>query len=239
VHNIATIARRELSSSFNSLLAYVVLVVFLLVAGWMCFGPLFLYGRADMRNFFAPSLFSPSVLFVILAPALTMRLIAEERKSKTIELLTTTPITDAEVVVGKFLGAFGLVLIALAATLVYAVTIRLLGPLDLGEVAAGYLGFILFSASMLSIGVLLSTLTDSQIVAFVLGFLVCGALYLIYWLRLFSPPVLGPFFEFVSTSYHLDNLARGVVDTRDVVYYLTVTGGGLYLSTLSLARQHA
>src|SRR4051794_3251071 len=114
MRNIRIIARRELTSYFNSPIAYIVIVAFLLVAGWMYFGPLFLMGRADMRMFFEPSPFSPSVLLVILAPAVTMRLIAEERKSKTIELLTTMPITDYEVIIGKFLGAFGLLAAALA-----------------------------------------------------------------------------------------------------------------------------
>jgi ABC-2 type transport system permease protein len=239
VHNVVTIARRELSSYFSSLMAYIFLVVFLLVAGWMFFGPFFLMGRADMRGFFAPSPFSPALLLVILAPALTMRLIAEERKSKTIELLTTTPVTDAEVVGGKFLGAFGLVLIALASTLVYVVTVKLLGPLDLGTVFAGYLGLALFAASLLAIGLLMSTLTENQIVAFVIGLLVCGALYYVYWLQFLVPQALAPLLEYVSVSFHLDNLARGVVDTRDVLYYLTVTCGGLFLATLSLSRQHA
>jgi ABC-2 type transport system permease protein len=239
MRNIATIARRELSSYFNSPMAYIVLFAFLLVSGWMYFSPLFLMGRADMRMFFAPSPFSPSMLLVILVPAVTMRLIAEERKSKTIELLTTIPVTDYEVIVGKFLGAFGLVLAALAATLVYVITVRILGPLDLGQVFAGYLGMILFAASLLGVGVLASTLTDNQIVAFIIGFIICGALYFVYWLQFLMPEILAPIVEFVSVSSHLDNLARGVVDSRDVLYYVSVAGGGLFLATLSLSRQHA
>src|SRR5438552_274063 len=113
MRNIRTIARRELQSYFNSPIAYIVIIAFLVVAGWMYFGSLFLIGRADMRTFFSPSPFSPSMLLVILAPAVTMRLVAEERKQKTFELLTTMPITDLEVVVGKFLGALLLLLAAL------------------------------------------------------------------------------------------------------------------------------
>jgi len=192
-----------------------------------------------MRPFFAPSPFSPSMLLVILAPAVTMRLVAEERKAKTIELLTTTPVTDAEVVLGKFVGAFGLVLAGLGATLVYVVTVKALGPLDLGTVFAGYLGLALFAGALLAVGLFASTLTDNQIIAFIIGLLVGGVLYYVYWLQFLLPQALAPVIEFVSVSFHLDNLARGVVDTRDVLYYLTLGGGSLFLATLSLSRQHA
>lgn len=238
MRNVVVIARKELASYFNSPMAYIVIVAFLLVAGWMLFSPLFLIGRADMRQFFAPSPFSPSMLLIILVPAVTMRLIAEERKAKTIELLTTTPVTDWQVVAGKFLGAFGLVSAALAATLVYAVSIWALGPLDWGPVVAGYIGMLLFAAALIAVGLFASTLTDNQIVAFIVGFLVCGALYFVYWLQMLMPNV-APVVEFLSVSYHLDNIARGVVDSRDVLYYLSLAGGGLFLATLSLSRQHA
>lgn len=239
MRNVAAIARRELSGYFNSPMAYIVLVTFLLVAGWMFFGPFFLIGRAEMRSFFAPSPFSPSMLLVILAPAVTMRLVAEERKTKTIELLTTTPVTDAEVVLGKFAGAFGLVLVGLAVTLVYVFTVSRLGPLDLGTVFAGYLGMALFAGALLAVGLFASTLTDNQIIAFIIGLLVGGVLYYVYWLQFLLPEALAPFIEFLSVSFHLDNLARGVVDTRDVLYYLTLGGGSLFLATVSLSRQHA
>src|SRR5512137_2070451 len=108
MRNILVIARRELKSYFDSPIAYIVIVTFLLVAGWMFFSPFFLIGRADMRMFFSPSPFSPAMLLVILAPAITMRLIAEERKTGTIELLTTLPVRDFEVIVGKFAAALGL-----------------------------------------------------------------------------------------------------------------------------------
>ncbi len=239
MRNIRIIARRELQSYFNSPVAYIVVVAFLLVAGWMYFGSLFLIGRADMRSFFAPSPFSPSMLLVILAPAVTMRLVAEERKSKTLELLTTMPITDGEVILGKFAGALMLLLAALGVTLIYAVTVTLLGPLDWGPVISGYVGLALFSAALLAIGVLASTLTDNQIVAFIMAFIISAALYFVYWLQFFVPGMLADVVEFVSLSFHLDNLARGVIDTRDVFYYLTLTGGALFLATRSLSRLHA
>lgn len=239
MRKVLAIAQRELRGYFDSPVAYIVLVTFLLVAGWMYFSALFLIGRADMRPFFAPSVFSPSMLLVILVPAITMRLIAEERKTGTIELLTTMPIRDGEVIAGKFLAALGLVAAALALTLIYPLTVASLGPLDWGPVIAGYLGFFLFAAALLAIGILCSTLTTNQIVAFIVSFIVCAALYYIYWLQFFMPSLLAPFFEFISVSSHLDNMARGVIDSRDVLFYLSVTLGALLLAVRSLQTQHA
>jgi ABC-2 type transport system permease protein len=239
VRKVLAIAKRELRSYFDSPAAYIVLVTFLLVAGWMYFSALFLMDRADMRPFFAPSLFSPSMLLVILAPAITMRLVAEERKTGTIELLTTMPVRDGEVILGKFLAALGLVAAALLLTVVYPFTVASLGPLDWGPVISGYLGLLLFSASLLAIGILCSALTDNQIVAFIVSFILSAALYYIYWLQFFVPGFLAPLFEFLSVSFHLDNLARGVVDTRDVLFYLSVTAGSLLLAVRALEARHA
>jgi ABC-2 type transport system permease protein len=188
---------------------------------------------------FAPSPLSPSLLLVILAPALTMRLIAEERKTGTIELLTTMPITDTSVVLGKFLAALGLLTIALALTLAYPITVSFLGALDWGPVVAGYLGLLLFSAALLAVGLLCSTLTANQIVAFIVAFIVSAVLYYLFWLEFFMPQGLAAITEYLSPAFHLDNMARGVIDTRDVVYYLSMTVGGLFLAILSLSRQHA
>jgi ABC-2 type transport system permease protein len=195
MRKVLAIAKRELRSYFDSPAAYIVLVTFLLVAGWMYFSALFLMDRADMRPFFAPSLFSPSMLLVILAPAITMRLVAEERKTGTIELLTTMPVRDGEVIAGKFLAALGLVAAALLLTIVYPLTVASLGPLDWGPVISGYLGLLLFSASLLAIGILCSALTDNQIVAFIVAFILSAALYYIYWLQFLVPGFLAPVFE--------------------------------------------
>jgi ABC-2 type transport system permease protein len=239
MRKVLAITQRELRGYFDSPVAYIVLVTFLLVAGWMYFSALFLMGRADMRPFFAPSIFSPSMLLVILAPAITMRLIAEERKTGTIELLTTMPIRDGEVIIGKFLAALGLIAAALLLTLAYPVTVAALGPLDWGPVISGYLGLLLFSASLVSVGILCSTLTNNQIVAFIVSFLISAALYYIYWLQFFVPGFLAPLFEGISVSAHLDNMARGVIDSRDVLFYLSLTAGGLLLAVRSLEAQHA
>ena len=239
MRNVMVIARRELRSYFDSPVAYIVVVAFLLVAGWMVFSSLFLIGRADVRHFFQPSPFSPSMLLVILAPAITMRLVAEERKSGTIELLTTMPVTDTEIILGKFFGALGLLVVALLVTSVYALSVSTLGDLDWGPVLSGYLGFVLFASALLALGLLCSTVTENQIVAFIIGFLLCAALYFVYWLQFFVPQSVASVFEYISVSFHLDNMARGVIDSRDVLYYLSMTVGGLFLAIRSLGQQHA
>ena len=239
MREVVSIAKKELRAYFDAPVAYIVIVVFLAVTGWMFFSRLFLLGQADVRVLFGPSTFSPSLLLVILIPALTMRLVAEERKTGTIELLTTMPVTDTEVVLGKFLASFALVGIALALTFAYPLTVSFLGPLDWGPVVSGYLGLFLFSAALLAIGVFCSALTSNQIVAFIVAFMVCATLYYLYWLEFFVPQAIAPFTEVISVSFHLDNMARGVIDTRDVIYYLSVTVGGLFLAVIALSRQHA
>jgi len=237
--NVLALTRKELREFFDAPAAYIVVVVFLLVSGWMFFSQLFLFERADARALFAPSPFSPSMLVVILAPAVAMRLIAEERKTGTIELLTTMPITDAHVILGKFFAAFLLMAVALGLTVAYPLSVSFIGPLDWGPVISGYVGILLFAGSLLAVGLACSTLTDSQIVAFIAGFIVCAVLYYIYWLQFFVPRGLAPVVEFVSVSFHLDNMARGVIDSRDVVYYVSLTAGALILAMRSLSRQHA
>ncbi len=239
MRNLMAVARREFHAYFDSPVAYIVIVSFLVVAGWMYFSTVFILDRADLRSFFAPSPFSPAMLIVILAPAITMRLIAEEQKSGTIELLLTMPMRDGEIIVGKFLAAFGLMAVALLLTLAYPLSIAWLGELDWGPVVGGYVGMSLFSSALLAIGILCSALTENQIVAFIVAFLISAVLYYVYWLQFFVPTFLAPVVEFVSLSFHLDNLSRGVIDSRDVVFYLSVTAAALLLATQTLGRRHA
>ncbi|RMG14079.1 MAG: ABC transporter [Deltaproteobacteria bacterium] len=238
MRQVLTLAGRELRGYFDSPVAYIVATVFLGWSGWMFFTQALLSEQANMRPFFAPSPLSPSMLLVILVPALTMRLIAEEKRTGTIELLTTLPIRDSQVITGKFLGAFAMLAIVLSLTLVFAVTLDLFGDLDWGPVLAGYLGLLLFGAALTALGLLCSTLTRNQVIAFIVAFLVCAALYFVYWLRGWLFPAAEGVLEYLSVSFHLDNLARGVIDTRDVVYYLTLAGGALFLAVRSLERQH-
>ncbi|MDF1562477.1 MAG: ABC transporter permease [Deltaproteobacteria bacterium] len=240
MNSVLAIARRELKSYFDSPIAYIVVAVYLLVSGGLFFSTLFLFGRADLRGFFQPSAFtlSPPMLLAILTPAVTMRLVAEERKSGTFELLTTLPVSDTQVILGKFLGAMGLMLTAVGLTVVYAITVSFLGDLDWGPVVAGYVGLVLFVGALVAIGIYCSTLTDNQIVAFILAFIIGSVLFVISWLAgLF--PSLAPVLDAISLGAHLESISRGVLDSRDVLYYLSLCGGALYLSVLSLGRRHA
>lgn len=239
MRKVAVIARRELASYFNAPVAYIVIVTFLLITGWMFFSQLFLSNRADLRPLFSPSPFSPSMLLVIIAPAVTMRLIADERKSGTIELISTMPIRKWEIVLGKFLAGYGLLSVAIASTLVYAITVAFLGSLDWGTVMSGYFGLLLFAAALVAIGVFCSSITQNQIIAFILGFIICAALYFVYWLQFFVPQGLAPLVEFISVSSHLESLARGVIDTRNIIYYVSLTAGALFLANRVMAKQRS
>jgi ABC-2 type transport system permease protein len=237
--NIWAIARRELQSYFDSPVAYIVLVAFLLLSGWMFFSPLFLLGHADMRTLFAPAPFGPTMLWTILAPAITMRLVADERRSGTLELLLTLPVRDAEVIAGKFLASWALILVALGGTGIWALSVASLGKLDWGPVLSGYFGLAMFSASLTAVGLWCSTLTDKQIVAFIVGFATCSVLYFVYWLQFFVPQSLAGLFEYLSVSAHLENPARGIIDSRDVLFFVSLTGLSLFFATRRLAQQHA
>ena len=229
----AIIAGRELRSSFNSPVAYVVIVVFLAIIGYFHSSNLFLLNIASMRMTFE---FAP-LAFLFIIPAITMRLIAEEMKTGTIELLTTKPLQDAEVVLGKFLAAWALIVFALVPTLVYAVTIGSLGDADMGPIIGGYLGLVLMAAVYVSLGLFASSLTENQIIAFILGFLFCFVFFMLDKVLIYLPSFLTGIVEFLGTDYHYQNIARGVIDTRDLVYFASVTGFAIYLTVLSLQRR--
>jgi ABC-2 type transport system permease protein len=209
----------------------------------MVFSTLFLRGQADMKALFDPEMFSPffspMTLLIILAPAITMKLLAEEKRSGTIELISSMPIQNTEIVLGKFLAAVALCAVALGITLIYAVTISSIGTLDWGAVIKGYLGLLLFVSSLLAIGVMCSSWTNNQIVAFILSFFLSAILYYVHWLHILVPDWLSNILSFMSVSAHLNNMARGVIDSRDLLYYLTLIFGALFIAERSLGKQRA
>ena len=225
-----TIARRELGTYFNSPIAYIVITVFLLFSGFMFFSQLFLENNADLRPFFG---WAPLAL-TFFAPAITMRLLAEERGQGTFELLATLPLTDWQVVLGKFLGAAALLGVALGLTLAYPITVSSFGQLDKGPVIGGYLGLLLMGGSYLAIGLMASSWTRSQIVAFILAWGISFSLFILGRLAVLAPKVLQPFLEFISLDTHFQSIARGVVDTRDLLYYGSLILGCLTAATYSL-----
>jgi len=225
-----TISRREIRTYFNSPVAYIVVTVFTMITGYMFFTQLLLEQQADMRGLFNIM----PMLLAFLAPAITMRLLADEKSSGTLELLITMPVRDWEVVLGKFLAAMALVCTALALTLVFAITVRALGPLDRGPTVGGYIGLLLMGGAYVAIGVMCSAFTRNSIVAFIVGFAISFALFLFGPIVQFVPKALQPLISFLAMSTHFENISRGVIDTRDVVYYLSVIGVSLLAATLSL-----
>jgi len=224
------ISKREIRTYFNSPVAYIVVTVFMIITGYLFFTQLFLEKQADMRSFFGVM----PLLFMFLIPAITMRLLAEEKGSGTLELLITMPVRDVEVVVGKFLAALALLCTALGLTLVFAITVMKLGPIDKGPTLGGYVGLVLMGGAYVGIGLMASALTRNQIVAFIVSFAICFALYLFGRLTQFVPESLQPIISFLSIDGHFENFSRGVVDLRDVIYYLSVIGVCLLIATTSL-----
>lgn len=232
------IAIKELRSFFDSLTAYILLVVFLGLSGfftWMYGSDIFLANQATLQSFFGVAYWT---LFFFI-PALTMKMIAEENNSGTIELLLTKAITDWEVIIGKFLACLMLIIIALLLTLPYYISVAAMGPIDNGATICGYLGLILMSMVYISIGIFASSITKNQIVAFLLSLFI-GVFFLIIFSVLSNnfTGFLGQLFSYLDLSTHFDSISRGVVDTKDIIYFLSITVLGLILAETSLSKRN-
>jgi ABC-2 type transport system permease protein len=230
VKNTLTIARREFRSYFNGPAAYIVGSLFLLVIAIMFWNTFFLEQRASVRRLFSWAY----GVSVFVAPALTMGLIAEERRTGTLELLITYPVRDAEVVIGKYLGALGLYTILLLLTLPQVFSVAGMGQLDMGPVWAGYFGLFLNGGAFLAIGILASSWTSNQLIALIVALAIGGSFAMIGHLLMFMPEGAASVFEWLSFGYHANSLERGVIDTRDVFFFLSVIALCLGLAFRSL-----
>jgi gliding motility-associated transport system permease protein len=227
MRNVLTIFRRELAGYFATPLAYVFIVIFLVMAGVLTFfvGDFFERGQADLQPFFT---FHPW-LYLVLIPALSMRLWAEERKSGTIELFLTLPIRMTEAVVGKFLAAWCFAGIALWLTFPFWITVNYLGNPDNGVILASYLGSFLMAGALLALGAAVSAVTKNQVIAFVVtaalafAFTASGSTIVIGLLQGWAPDSLIRSVAEASFYGHFSAITRGVIDVRDVVYFLSVT----------------
>jgi ABC-2 type transport system permease protein len=237
-----TIAKREFRSNFDSPLAYVVICLGLILLGaffFMVGGGFWQADRASLQNLFG---LGPRGLSLLVVPVVTMRLLAEEKRSGTLEMLITLPVKDYEVVLGKFLGAWGLVLLLIASTLLYPVMMFKwpwhLGALDTGAVVAGYTGLVLYSAAAVAIGLLASALTESQVIAFFITWVVLvGLSFLSAVADIFSNEMVRSVLTFVSFDARLGSFARGMINTRDVVYFVSITIGCLMAAFRALERR--
>ena len=241
--------RKEMRLYFGSPVAYVVFTFFLLISGWF-FSQIFLfYSDASMRSFMQPQfgqnlnitenvmrpLFTNmGVVLLFLIPMLTMRLFAEEKKSGTMELLLTYPVRDGEILAGKFLAAAALYVVLLALTLLYPGLVAYFTRVEWGPILTGYLGLVLMGGTFLAVGLLVSSLTENQIVA---GFGTFGILLLFWvigWGAEFAGGTMRTVLQYLSVTEHIDTFSRGLIDTKDVVYHGSAIALALFLSHRSL-----
>ena len=227
--HIIAITKKELKNYFNSPLAYIFMSIFLVVSGWLFFGGFFLQNQASMRVFF---IYMPW-LFLFLIPAITMRLWAEEKKLNTAEILFTWPIKDWQAVIAKFSASFAFLAITLLLSISIPITISFLGEIDWGIVIASYLGALFLGGAYLAIGLFISSLTENQIIAFIVAIACCFVAFIIGQniVTYSLPTILINLFQFLGIGYHFESISRGVLDSRDIIYYLSVIGLFLYLNT--------
>ena len=230
--NIAAIFKKEFRSYFNSPIAYIFITFFLGLSSWLFFRVFFFGNQAEMRGFFG---LMPWI-FLFFIPAVTMKLWAEEKKIGTIEILMTLPIRDYEVVLGKFFASFALLIVTVLLSLVIPFSVMYVGDPDGGIILTGYIGLLLMGAAYLSIGLCASTLTENQIIAFIFGIFICFVLLIIGedFVLFNAPDWLFPIFSYLGLGAHYSSILRGVLDSRDIIYYLSVIGFFLYLSTLAV-----
>ncbi|HEY1292664.1 MAG TPA: ABC transporter permease [Chloroflexota bacterium] len=228
--NLWAVALRELRSYFLSPLAYVVIALFLALSGYL-FALILSSGRQASLQGLVQNV---SVLYLFIVPAISMRLLAEEQRTGTIELLLTNPVQEWEIVTGKFLASVLLVAVMLGLTLLFPLFLYVFGSPDTGPIITGYLGILLQAAAFLSVGLWASSLTQNQIVAAIIAF----ALLLILWLSdnlgQFLGGTVGSIVSYTSVINHFQSFPQGVIQTNDVIYYVTLIVGGIVLSTLSL-----
>jgi ABC-2 type transport system permease protein len=228
--HILTIGGRQFRSYFNGPVAYIVICVVMLTLGFFFWNTFFLYGRASAREMFRWL----SLILVFALPALTMGLLAEEKRTGTIELLITMPVTDAQVILGKFLGVFGLYAVVLVLTLAYPISVSTLGNLDWGPVWSGYLGLLLQGSAVLAIGLMASSWTDNQLIALFVALTLSVFFWVLDKFLALLPTNAASALEWLSFDYHFQSMARGVVDLRDVLFFFSVTIFALSLAFRAL-----
>lgn len=229
------IFKKEFKGFFISPIAYVFITVYIVVTNFLFFQGFFIINQADMRGYFS---LIPWV-FLFFVPAITMRAWAEEKKVNTLELFLTWPVTDVQVVLGKFLASFLFLCVAILLSLTIPITITILGDPDHGVILGGYLGTILLGGAYIAIGLWISSYTENQIIAFILGVVAIFILYIIGnpFITMAVPSFLVPIFNYLGLGNHFESIQRGVIDSRDIIYYLSVIGVFLFLNVQSLGSR--
>jgi ABC-2 type transport system permease protein len=229
IKKVLWLIKKELNLYFNSPIAYIVISIFLLLLGFFYSRPLFVQNYATLRHIFDII----PLFFLFFIPAITMRLYSEEYKSGTIEVIFTLPFRKNEVLLGKYISSVLVILISIIFTLLYPLTLLFFGKFDIGQTIAGYLGVLFLSLFFSSIGVFSSSLTKNQIVSFVVSFSIMFVFFMLGKLGVFVSPTIA----YVGIDPHYDNFVRGIVDVRDIVYFLSLTGLFLYFTYLSTTTE--
>ena len=234
MRQVVHIFRKEFSAYFVSPIAYIVISIFLLVTGWLFFSTFFLFNQANLRTFYTLL----PVVFAFIVPAITMRLLSEELNIGSDEILFTMPVTYADVILGKFLASVALIMAMLVPTLAYPLTVSFMGQLDWGPVVGGYVGAVFMGAAFSAIGLFASALTRNQIIAFIIGLTICFTLTLIDKMLFFLPQSLLGIFSYLGADFHFQNIAKGIIDSRDILYFISVCFVGLFGAHLALNQKY-
>ncbi len=234
MRQVVHIFRKEFIAYFISPIAYIVISIFLLVTGWFFFTTFFLFNQANLRTFYTLL----PIVFAFVIPAITMRLISEELNIGSDEILLTMPVTHADVIIGKFLASVALIMTMLLPTLAYPLTVSFIGQLDWGPVVGGYVGAVFMGAAFSAVGLFASALTRNQIIAFIIGLAICFTLTLIDKMLFFLPQSLLGVFSYLGADFHFQNIAKGIIDSRDILYFISVCFVGLFAAHLALNQKY-
>ncbi len=225
--NINIIFKKELKSYFNSPMAYIFLVVFAIVTGYFFTNTFFLFNQSNMRALFN----IVPLVYLFFIPAITMSLIAREKNIGTMEVISTLPIKDVEFVVGKFLSALSLIALGLAFTLIHFFTLVNVGTnIDYGAVFTGYLGLLMLGSVYASVGTFASSVTDNQVIAFIISVFIVLIFFLMDKMLYFMPVSIAGLIQYISVDYHLSNISRGVIDSRNIIYFASLIGFFLFIT---------
>ncbi len=215
---------KEFKGYFVSPIAYIVISIFLIITGWFFFSTFFLFKQAELRNFF--ELLPLTLAFII--PAITMKQFSDEFNVGSFELIKTLPVSTSHIILGKFLASVAFSTLMLAPTLSYAICVLWIGDLDLGPVVGGYIGSFFLISSFSAIGILASALSKNQIISFITGMSICFLLTIIDKMLFFMPEFAVQMIQYVAADYHFSNISKGIIDSRDIVYFLSVSFIMLY-----------
>ncbi len=248
MNNILAIAHKELKSYFSTPIAYIVIGFFALLFGYFFYAMLIIFNQQSLQlgglegggnvdinqQLIRPLFLNASVILLFVLPLITMRTYSEEKRSGTIELLLTSPVTDVQIILGKFLGAFALYAAMIAITMIHMGLLFSYGNPEWRVVITGYIGLLLMGGCFISVGLLISSMTKNQIVSGMVTFAVFLLLWVVNWIASFTGPTTQSVLNYLSITDHFDDFTKGILDTKHLVYYFSVMSFGLFLTARSV-----